>query len=695
MVARTLTCAALAAWTAALSGAAVTVPERKDPYLLSDLPAGYFDLVPQEAIEMREVRCEKRLNAAWDFLLTRDAKTAYFPLCGELSNPLSAELWRFDTASLACERLFGVDEVFFVSDREIRPSKIHTSLTELPDGRILMSTHTTARSPRHPFWLFSNYYEHLHEGYAGSHVLIWDPKARVVRDLGIPVKRDSIYGLAYDARHDAIFFTTFLTGELYRMELKSLALKPLGQITELGSYCLFDDRAGGVIASSRSGHVFRIDTETLEIDDLGTVAAEPEPLINWDVHRVIAHHAVAPDGATWFSLHFSNKYYRLDPKTRRLTFVDLTHRDPKWLNSPEALQKGHVFDSKGMMWYFESRESHNSQPGGALHLFRCDVLHGGEVEYMGLVGTRDHAAAIVSEVAIDRTHDVLYFPDGNHGEDSVWYGRIDLGKVAALKDRPRETCRDPFVWCPFKRVPGDEDQFRFKRYCNDHAAFVSGIGQDAVRYKRAVGGRFWERLPFKEDHTIVSARFLPDGRTEFRAGPDGKWRVTMEADGRYERTEDRSPVGRPPAPEGLLSAELPGRSGRRFLAKPTAWGRLADGRWFVGTADSTFALWNPKDGSVYSLGAVGAEGTVAAIGVSGDGKVAYAVCGDAEDLGHVVRYSADRGLEDLGRVQFRNRGEVVFCNHVLTAIAVNGDGTKIAVGTGGRLACGIVYEFER
>ena len=217
----------------------------REQYFASDMPDGYFDLLPQQAVRCVPFPAATKHNAVWDFLLEEDG-TAYVPLCGELSQPLSVQLYRFDTNSGNFHFCFDASKEFFVGNREIPPSKIHTSLSKLNDGRLLMTTHTTARSPRHPYWLFDSYFEHIHEGYPGSHMLIYDPENGTVKNLGIPVKRDSIYGGCYDPAHNAFFFTTFLKGKLFRFDLDKFELRDLGQITEGGSYCVFPDGRGGI-----------------------------------------------------------------------------------------------------------------------------------------------------------------------------------------------------------------------------------------------------------------------------------------------------------------------------------------------------------------------------------------------------------------------------------------------------------------
>ncbi len=700
--------------------------ELKENYFIQDLPKGYFDLIPQEAIRAQKVPSNTKHNAAWDFMLCRDKRTVYFPICGELSQPLSAKLYRYDCRTGELTLCFSLDREFFVSPRETPPSKIHTSLCEMEDGRILMTTHTTSRSPSHPYWLFEAYYEHAYEGYPGSHVLIYDPHDGSVKNLGIPVKRDSIYGAVYDAKHNAYFFTTFLRGELYRIDLDTLELKDLGQITEFGSFCLFLDGRGGVITSSRTGHVFRIDTETLAIRDLGLVGSEPEDSYRWSVHRVIAHHAKGPDNAIWFTMHYSEKIYRLDLDTFAITERPLGIHG-EWEKAPPLMEKGHVFDSQGILWYFESREAANKHAGGALHLFRRDILHGGKPEFMGMVGVPGHGCAILSECDID-DQDVVHFPDGNHCQDMAWIISIDLRKVAAHAGDPRIVCRDPFVYSPFadgaKFYPGedfakDTEQYnRFREYCRNDAQFRVRYANVVVKYRAAAIGRVWEEMPFDEEHTVHEVHFTDETHVSCRCGEQGRYRFTLGLEGLSEPELCTEPLAVPELelPPNLELSSLPARCGRRWLAEQiSAAVPMADGRWLIASKDAVFSLFDPATQNVFALGAIGAHGPVT-LAVSGDRQVAYGLSGDPDDLTHLLRYDNQRGLVDLGRpirtnvvtnitgakdptanlVIPRNRKApdlVVAANAQYSSIAVNHDGSACAVGGAGRLATCFLFFF--
>lgn len=677
-------------------------PYLKERYFCREMPQGYFSLVPAGTLRQTPFPSASRHNACWDFLLCRDGVTGYVALCGELSQPLCARLFRYDTRSGELTFLFDLGQVFCVNPREIPPSKIHTSLAELPDGRIVMTTHTTARSPRHPYWLFDSYFEHLHEGYAGSHVLIYDPRDGKVANLGIPVKRDSIYGSCYDEAHNALFFTTFLRGDIFRMSLDTLEVTPLGQITEFGSYCLFSDHCGGIYTSSRSGHVFRVDTETLEVRDLGPVASEPEPVRNWNLHRVIAHVCQGPDGAFYFTMHFSDKLFRLDPATRAITQeADLSPRGD-WRDAPPGIHKGHVFDSQGVLWFIVARESVNDYPGGAAHLYRYDYRHGQEVEFMGLLGADHFSTAMICHVALD-ANDTLHYPNGNHGEDMAWMVSLDLREVYRRRHEERPLSRDPWNYCAFadgaEFYPGKDfaadsaDYFRFRQYMQDDAAWRDAHARSQVRPDPCGLCRLWELLPPQTDHTIHTLHYREKGVWEAIAGGV---RFLVSPAGTLLR-QDPAPDARP-RPQELprLPQELPlpARAGRGMLATITAAVAMAGGKWLLGSADSLFSLWDPRDNSLFSLGAVGSQGPVRAMAVSQDGKVAFALCGDDDDLGHLARFSLKEGLQDLGRVFGATPGNPMVANNPqLASLAVNPDGSLVAVGGAGRLATLFFFRF--
>ena len=673
--------------------------ELKETYFCKDLPKEYFDLLPTGTVRQKMLPSDSRHNAVWDFMLCKNERDAYVALCGELSQPLSARLYHYDTATGDLKFLFDVSEETFVNQREIPPSKIHTSLSELPDGRILMTTHTTARAPIHPSWLFDSMYEHIHEAYQGSRMLIYDPADGSVKNLGIPVKHDTIYGGCYDAKHNAYFCTTFLKGNLYRIDLNDLSVMNLGQITEMGSFGVYTDHKNGIYTSSRSGHIWRIDTDTLEIKDLGIAASEKEDLYRWALHRMIAHWTAGKDGKFYFTMHFSDKLFRLDPDKQ--TFEAVAPLAPRgdWENTPPQVQKGHVFDSNNVLWYIVMRESSNTYPGGIAHLFRYDFLNGGEPEFMGVIGDTEMTCGAICHVGIDQ-NDVLYVPSGNHGEDMAWMMALDLRKIYEKRNQPKEKSRDVWSYCSFADgkdyypCPDYEEvsarHFAFRKYIIEDGKWRSANAQSRVEFKDCQAFKVWEKLPVDSDHTITNIKFTGD---TVYAQADGK--TFKFENGGYTETAENVTFDKKELPELPETIKLPHRAGRKFLTEVTAAGQMADGRYFIGTADGVFALVDLQKQSCFALGAVGAEGKVHDIAVSADGKTAFAVMGDADDLGHLVVYDDQNGLRDLGRVCKELPNEVITSNTELSCVAVNSDGSCAAVGGRGRLGSVFIYTFEK
>ena len=68
--------------------------------------------------------------------------------------------------------------------------------------------------------------------------------------------------------------------------------------------------------------------------------------------------------------------------------------------------------------------------------------------------------------------------------------------------------------------------------------------------------------------------------------------------------------------------------------------------------------------------------------------------GDPDDLGHLVVYDNEKGLRDLGRVCKEIPTEVITSNTELNCVAVNSDGSKVAVGGKGRLGSVLIYTFQ-
>src|SRR5690606_14710891 len=119
--------------------------------------------IPEEITRFTQLPNELGHNAEWDFVKSPDGRF-YVSVCRENEKPLNAFLYEYypDTGQLSL--IFDVSKVWIVDAQQMPPSKIHTSIDFLPDGRLIMATHNTAPAPGHKQWMFEQFYEHIWEG---------------------------------------------------------------------------------------------------------------------------------------------------------------------------------------------------------------------------------------------------------------------------------------------------------------------------------------------------------------------------------------------------------------------------------------------------------------------------------------------------------------------------------------------------
>jgi hypothetical protein len=675
-----------------------------DPsYRCASMPEGYFELLPQEAVRYSKFPVNTKHNAIWDFNWGHNGRM-YVALCGELSNPLSAILFEYDRKTGSLEFCFDTGRETMADQRMIPPSKIHTSISPIPGGKIIMTTHTTARSAVHPYWLLDQYYTHQWEGFPGAHVLVWDPATRQCSNLGIPVVRDSIYGACYDDRNNALWFSTYLRGHLCRLDMKTRKVDDFGQITEFGSYKFVKDRLGNMLISTRSGTVFHISVDDYRITDLGVLAKEPEKHPLWRGHRILAHHADMPDGRILLALHWSDWLYAYDPETLQFErFGDF--RPSSFIKSaPWMMQKGLAFDSKGILWQ-ASLCPINEAVGFVAHLYRWDIMGGGEPEYIGLLGTPDRATACVSEMHMD-IDDVLHIADSNHGDDMPGIIAVNTSYLQRnITDgtfRRAGRVRDVYTYLPYSDARDTYPLDNFDEASAPYMAFKKGIGEyeefikeqadSGVRSEQASGIRLWsqfgrgvgslvQNLEWSKPDTLILQ--LPSGIYSTHASTD--FQSLEKTDHSFTLQGDKDNM-----PEVLEKAHPPARQGRQFKARISAWARWGNHSWIIGTDDGCVALYNEKTRSTYALGAVGVHGPVHQIAVA-NGH-AFGVSGDPNDLGNLFHYNDETGLREVGRMMITPQEDPVFCNTQPVRVAVSPDGERVAVSVADMLGC--VYVFK-
>ena len=396
--------------------------------------AAFFGALPPEAVRHRLIdrpgdTCH---NAIWDMAISPDGRV-FFSLCAELAESRYVRLYEYLPRENAFRRHFALEDRLIMQEREIRASKIHTSMSFMDDGRIVMTTHTTAQAPQHPTWMLEGYYQHLWEGFPGSHLLLYDPDTGVLEDRGIPVPRATIYGGTLDRRHNVFYFGGMVRGHVYAYDIGKNKVTDLGQATEFGTYRFCVGPDGHIYSSSRRGRLFRINTDTRQIEELGLhfpLSRHADSLVR---DQLNAGH-VGPDGRFYLQAVWGDELFVLDTKTPALS--SLGGYMPKSVAWPhKSWMVGLHFDTRDVLWYGIFLFNAVGESAGC-RLCSWDVLHGGEPVDHGFLSSDLRCVYTLSEVA--GRGDTLFVCDGNHLFDRCGMMQIDLDALRRAEARDAE-----------------------------------------------------------------------------------------------------------------------------------------------------------------------------------------------------------------------------------------------------------------
>ena len=625
-------------------------------------------------------------NAIWDSNAGPDGKL-YYGLATEIATAGYVRLCSYDYATQQEEELFRVEDVIMPQDRAIRASKFHSSICFMPDGRLIMTTHTTDKSPRHPTWMPIAYYHHPWDSFAGGNILIYDPKTRKAENLGIPVPHESIYGALYEPAHNALFFLGFLRGHLYRFSLDDRSVKDLGKVSETYSFRLSLGKDGHIYSASRTGHVYRIRTDTLEIQDLN-YQFKHEPFEYTTFYNNLAIARTGPDGKLYMAAMYSKNLVAFDTDTD--TFQDMgpyLTTDRYSYDENRNCIFGMDFDSDGVLWYVVTSLNNyeaNLEHGIPASLYRWDITRGGKPEHLGIIGTPQRACGWNSEVVITKD-DILYVTGSNHSLDGPELTGIDL-KI--------------FRQHMYEPGPMLED-----RYYDPEAPEYIESALEIQAQEHIMGENPTNVLLPVEKHPILLWRALaPDNipqsavrHLEWKSG-NVLWGICGE-DSLYEFTITDGELtclqpysGDIPTAKLPSCQDLPWQPGRQYLATASAAADLPGGQQLIGTPDGMLALWNGQD--MYSLGSVSVNGPIHCLSAAPDGTV-YGVAGDEMDIALLFSWDTRRGVRFLGHMG-QGYGEsiddVFYCTYVTTC-AVSPDGKYLAIGATERLGTVVLYRL--
>lgn len=636
---------------------------------------------------------EPRHNAAWDGHLTPDGKL-YFSVCSELTVGEYAKLYTYDYEKNENTECFYTKDFLLKSDRYIRDSKFHTSINTLPDGRLIMVTHTTDKSPCHPAWLPYAFVSNVWEGFAGAELMIYDPKTGKVEQLGIPAPRESIYGAVYSPKDNAYYMLGYMRGHLYRYDLTTRKCEDKGQVSEYHCYRVTVGPDQNIYWSTRSGFIMRYNLDTRKIEDMNVRIPCDKGIHDWPF-TYMGPAPIGPDGRMYLTGNFTDKLSAYDVKTGKIEYIGKLIPADEYVDhdAQHAMIPGMSFDKDGVLWYsiMSFRDNEDVYYCVPAILCRWDVLHGGKPEALGVFGTVERAQIDTVSVFIDKKKDILYSVSTNHSYHSPDVIAIDLAKFRPVCGVKGPICEDNLIY-----APGAEEHHEFAQGWHDTKAAIRKY-TSAIHASHITPVRLWKSLSLTdfENTAIREIHFTEKGTLEGICGKTAFYRFEI-TEGQVNRMESvtaeeaEKSISRSFEPVENLPC-YPGRQWRRNITAECEW---LNGSRIVGTEDGFLARVDP-DGSVFSIGPAVCQGPIRALAFDKVHEKLYGVGGDVEDIGNLFTYDEKAGLLYKGYMASDAwNDDIGACaNFIPSAIAISPDGSRVAVGGADRLACVFICEF--
>jgi len=662
-----------------------------------DSPKDY-KLMSQTGVKQYRYPLDSTHNAIWDSNVSPEGKL-YFALASEICTSDYVHLCEYNYEDNTVSECFKVQDVILPSDRTIRASKFHSSICFMKDGRMVMTTHTTDKSPAHPTWMPEAYYHHIWEGYPGSNIVVYDPITQKAENLGVPVPRETIYGSIYEPAHNCLFFTGMFRGHLYRYSFDEKNVKDLGRVSEHYSFRLTLGPDGNIYGASKSGYVYKVDTETLEITDMNFKANHHSQAYTRDFTN-LSIGRVGPDGKLYFAVMYSRNFLCLDTKTGEIKEVGeyMPFADKYCRGQNRHGVFGMDFDSEGILWYVVTGRNCGSEyleyglPAG---LFRWDITRGGKPEFMGICGTKERVASWNSEVCINKD-DVMFIVGSNHAMDGPDITAVDLKQYRSAMYELGGNTDDPYY---------DKDDPHYIEIGKKFKELedISGANPFTIQNKIAYApALIWRALaPNNINDSAVKSLVWEDANTLIGLCGDQADFVFTIVNGEIKSVVpiaevDQAIVAKVTVAANPIQAEydnqnLPNYPGRQYKAVASATVKMADNRIAVGTSDGMMAICS--DRGVFGLGPAANNGPIRYLSATPDGNAVYGVGGDQDDLGVLFRYDDQNGLRWLGHAQCDVEGYAAFNLPLISCCQVSTDGTKIALASGDRLGTVVVYEL--
>ncbi|MEA4824409.1 MAG: hypothetical protein VB111_09890 [Clostridiaceae bacterium] len=376
-----------------------------------------FRLIPQDGIRVRVDPADTHYPSCWDMNVSPYTGVLYFAPCDETGKGLHTRLVSYDWDSDTAKVDVKIERLALPRERHMPHSKLHESITFLPNGHIVASTHSTDRGKFQPEWMPFAHVDHVWDGFPGSYVIDYDPKTGVALNLGCPAPRESIYGMTYDPKYNALYMIGFMRGHVYRLSLDDRSVKDLGKAAEVFCYRLHLGPDGHIYGMTKSGYLWRVNVDTQEFEDMNwRLPGEPYNYVANTWYRYMAQAHNVSDHEFVFCGCAQDHMYLFNTDT--LTARDLGNKRPFDFESDFeiATYDNNEFgvDKYGVLWYTQEPE-HYWHPTDeyyktpyVLLLMRWDYRAGKKAEVAGILGTQEYALTHETCTCLDLSRDRLF-----------------------------------------------------------------------------------------------------------------------------------------------------------------------------------------------------------------------------------------------------------------------------------------------
>ncbi|MBR6747788.1 MAG: PQQ-like beta-propeller repeat protein [Clostridia bacterium] len=412
-----------------------------------------------------------------------------------------------DTFKICAE----VEKLILPHPLQMPHSKLHTSINFMTDGTVIATTHTTAGPAHHPEWMPLAHIDHPYDGFAGSNIIHYDPKTGVAENWGVPVPRESIYGSCYDPKHNRLYMIGFMRGHVYCFDIETRTVKDLGKQAEIFNYRLHYGPDGNIYSCTKSGFLYRVNTETNELEDMNwRVPAYMDNDQNNTWYRYMSQARNLSDHEFVFVNSTSEDLFLFDTDT--LTVKNLGKRSPfdytsDFHISPLGLDEI-AMDKYGVLWYALNMGPQRPIRDDFYHypcpqfLIRWDVKNSDRPECLGIISTEEYNTPTAYCFCIDTVNDILYMEGAGYSpKDKNSDKHSGLGVFMLDLKEFRQHMYEPGPVFEAKVTPyTDEEIEKAKNYVKTYAGEeVSGANPTTMfSIEKVTPIRLWRAVPHTE-----------------------------------------------------------------------------------------------------------------------------------------------------------------------------------------------------